>query len=173
MDIEHLAVIRRNVDIFLQKMATDFEVSSRLYRVLDIGPQAYQGAARYFKNGTVVETLDIDPDSKCTYLGDICRRNEQIPDCAFDFVVCTEVLEHTIQPFDAVDEIWRILKPSGILLVSTPLNFRIHGPLPDCWRFTEYGLRALLRRFKILALDSVETPDRPLMPIHYTVVAEK
>ena len=26
----------------------------------------------------------------------------------YDFVVCTEVFEHTSQPFDAIDEIWRI-----------------------------------------------------------------
>ena len=173
IDVEHLAIIRKNVEDFLRRMADEYLATGAFVRVLDIGPQAYHATERFFEKGAAVETLDIDPESGCTYIGDICRQNESISDGAFDCVVCTEVLEHTLHPFDAVDEIWRILKPGGKLLVSTPFNFRIHGPLPDCWRFTEHGLRVLLRRFEILELHSVETPDRPLMPIHYTVVAQK
>ena len=58
------------------------------------------------------------------------------------------MLEHVINPFDAIDEIHRILKPGGILLLSSPLNFRIHGPLPDCWRFTEHGWKQLVKKFE-------------------------
>ena len=58
-------------------------------------------------------------------------------------------------------------------MLTTPFNFRIHGPLPDCWRFTEHGLRALLTDFEIVTLDAVETPDRPLMPVHYRTVARR
>jgi hypothetical protein len=45
--------------------------------------------------------------------------------------------------------------------------------LPDCWRFTEHGLRALLRDWQILELNAIDTQDRALMPIQYTVVARK
>ncbi len=83
------------------------------------------------------------------------------------------MLEHTLQPFDAVAELRRLLAPGGHLVLTTPFNFRIHGPLPDCWRFTEHGLRALLADFEIVAIDAVETPDRPLMPIHYRTVARR
>lgn len=95
------------------------------------------------------------------------------PDNTYDYVVCTEVLEHTLRLFDAMDEIYRILKPGGLLFLSVPFNFRIHGPLPDCWRFAEHGLRVLADKFIILELNAMETPDRPLMPIHYTMVAQK
>ncbi|MCK5818286.1 MAG: methyltransferase domain-containing protein [Psychromonas sp.] len=50
----------------------------------------------------------------------------------------TEVLEHTLNPFRAINEIYRILKPNGILIMTTPFNFRIHNPLPDCWRISEH-----------------------------------
>jgi hypothetical protein len=66
-----------------------------------------------------------------------------------------------------------MLKEGGCLCVSTPFNFRIHGPLPDCWRFTEHGLRRLLWNFKIDELRPLDTPGRPLMPIQYTVIARK
>jgi SAM-dependent methyltransferase len=78
-----------------------------------------------------------------------------------------------LQPFDAVNEIRRILKPGGVVIVSTPFNFRIHGPLPDCWRFTEHGLRALFKDYEIISLDALEEEDRFLMPIHYTLIARK
>lgn len=39
----------------------------------------------------------------------------------FDLVVCTEVLEHLPQsPLLALSEIWRVLMPRGILLLTTP-----------------------------------------------------
>ncbi len=83
-----------------------------------------------------------------------------------------EVLEHTLNPFDAIKELRRITKHGGYLLVSAPLNFRIHGPSPDCWRFTEHGWRVLLRDFDIVEIDIMETPDRELFPIKYNILAK-
>lgn len=171
MDVEHLKIIRSNVAEFMKRAASVY--ATKPGRLLDIAPQAHEGARPYLPETITVETFDIDPNSGCTYIGDICKHNDFLPDNAYDYVVCTEVLEHTLKPFDAVNEIWRIIKPRGKLFLTVPFNFRIHGPLPDCWRFTEHGLRALLSRFIILELNILETPDRPLMPIHYTVVAQK
>ncbi|NBP06786.1 MAG: methyltransferase domain-containing protein [Bacteroidetes bacterium] len=93
--------------------------------------------------------------------------------CVFDIVVCTEVLEHTTNPFGAMHEICRILKKGGLLVVSAPFDFRIHGPLPDCWRFTIHGWNELLKDFKIIKNMEVKNPRRNLMPIHYGFLAEK
>lgn len=38
----------------------------------------------------------------------------------FDCVILTEVLEHTVSPFLTLEEIHRVLKPSGYLVISTP-----------------------------------------------------
>jgi 2-polyprenyl-3-methyl-5-hydroxy-6-metoxy-1,4-benzoquinol methylase len=121
-----------------------------------------------------IYTLDINPLSDSDYIADICESNDKtIPDNHFDYILCTEVLEHTLRPFDAVNELRRVLKPEGLIFVSVPFNFRIHGPLPDCWRFTEYGLRSLFSNFQILELNAIETPLRNLMPMHYTLIAKK
>jgi SAM-dependent methyltransferase len=43
------------------------------------------------------------------------------PDCSFDAVVCTEVLEHLIQsPEHMFCEMNRVLKPGGIMVLTTP-----------------------------------------------------
>jgi SAM-dependent methyltransferase len=171
VDRRHLATVRENV-VALMRRAAERWAREGGY-LLDIAPQDHAGARPFFSPHVVVDTLDIDPGSGATYIADICAHNDAIPDGSFDYVVCTEVLEHTLQPFDAIAEIHRILRPGGRLFLSVPFNLRIHGPLPDCWRFTEHGLRRLLQDFTILELESVETPHRPLMPIHYTAVAEK
>ena len=168
-DIAHLEVIRASVDR-LQRAAIAEHVGPGA-TVLDVAPQDHAGVAPLLPPGTICETLDLDPASGATYIADLCRRNEHVPSARFDCVFCTEVLEHTLQPFEAVKELRRVLAPGGVLVLSVPFNFRIHGPLPDCWRFTEHGLRALLAEFEIAALHAVETPHRPLMPIHYTVIA--
>jgi SAM-dependent methyltransferase len=171
MDVEHLAAIRANVSALLRRAAERYGAGAAL--VLDVAPQVHEGARPHFPPSVTVETLDIAPASGCTYIGDLCERNASIPDARFDVVVCTEVLEHTLRPFDAVREIRRILRPGGVLVASAPFNFRIHGPLPDCWRFTEHGWRALLAEFEVLELDGLPTAGRDLMPIHYTVVARR
>lgn len=96
----------------------------------------------------------------------------QIPADTYDLVVCMDVIEHTLDPFGAVREMRRILKQGGILLISAPLNLRIHGPIPDCWRFTEHGFMTLLRDFAIIEIDILESPGRDLFPVHYNIVAE-
>jgi SAM-dependent methyltransferase len=143
-------------------------------QILDVAPQDYQGAREFFTKASV-RTLDINPAAGADFTADLCIDNSAIiPGEAFDLVVCTEVLEHTLRPWDAVRELARILKSGGRLLASAPFNFRIHGPLPDCWRFTEHGWRALLGlHFRRVETFALETPSRPLMPVHYTVMAEK
>jgi SAM-dependent methyltransferase len=168
MDTAHLRIIRNNVIDFMKHAAT---YASKSGKLLDIAPQVHEGARPFFPQEIIVDTLDIDPKAGCTYVSDICCSNDSLADGSYDYVVCTEVLEHTLRPFDAIKEIRRILKPGGLLFMTVPFNFRIHGPLPDCWRFTEHGLRAILEGFEILELNAVETPDRDLMPIHYTVIA--
>lgn len=173
-DIAALASIRSNVEQFMQYVASNF--ASNLTggeRLLDIAPQDHSGAKPFFNHKIEIETLDIALDSKATYIADLCSCAEQIGPEKFDFIVCTEVLEHTRQPFNAVENIYSMLKPGGLAFITTPYNFRIHGPLPDCWRFTEYGLRELFKKFEIIELTPLEDETRWLMPLQYTLVAKK
>lgn len=69
---------------------------------------------------------------------------------AFDGVVLTEVLEHCTDPKAAVAEVFRVLKPGGLLLVTSPFVWPTHGiegEYKDYWRFTRQGWELLLSAF--------------------------
>lgn len=177
-DIEYLPLIRDHIGKVLRRAADMYDGPE--VTVLEIGPGEYDGARKAFKQATV-KTLDIDPDSGADYITSISL---PIPAfLGFGLIVCTDVLEHVRDPFMAIKNIAGMLDPEGpkILVLSTPLNYRIHGmggyspdqgTPPDYWRFTEHGLRLLLSEFEILEFDSLES-DRGLFPIHYTVIARK
>lgn len=170
-DNEVYVQIRNNIREFMKNQAKKFDSDS--IKLLDIAPQVHAGAKEFFVKSTVF-TADIDKKSGADYIIDICENNEvTVPSGLFDIIVCTEVLEHTLNPFAAISEIHRLLKPNGFLLMSTPFDFRIHGPLPDCWRFTEHGIRALLKDFELVEIIGLENENRFLMPLHYTTVAKK
>lgn len=166
-DVRNLKLIRANVDRLIRDAAELYDKPGM--RVLDIAPQPGGGAKAVFKHAEVL-TLDINPDNKPDIVGDICFPQIDIFD-DFDAIICTEVLEHVENPFRACECILAYLKRRGMCFVSTPFNFRIHGPLPDNWRFTEHGLRFLFGAWYNVQIFPLEDPKRPLCPIHYTLIA--
>lgn len=161
---EYLKHIRLNVKEFIDSVPYD---ENKVY--LEIGP-SFQNDS-FFKLHPKIETLDIDPSLGCTYT---CDLTKDAPfENRFDVILCMEILEHTENPFKVIENLYKALKPNGILYVSTPFNFRMHGPLPDCFRISEYGLKSLLKDFEIQQLDCIYDEDVPYFPIHYTCVAKR
>ena len=89
--------------------------------------------------------LDILIAHRPDVVGDAGRL--PIRDGSVDAVAMMEVLEHVPRPWEVLDEIWRVLRPGGVLVGSAPLVWPIHGDPDDYFRFTDSGLRVLLERF--------------------------
>lgn len=68
-------------------------------------------------------------------------------DNAFNAVLCTEVLEHAVDPVRLAAEMLRVLKPGGMLILTVPYSARVHHAPWDFTRFTRYGLERLLADF--------------------------
>ena len=66
----------------------------------------------------------------------------------FDIVISDQVLEHIEgDPFQAIEESRRILKPGGLAIHTSVCIQPIHWGPKDMWRFTPDGLRYLCRNF--------------------------
>ncbi|MBD3272532.1 MAG: methyltransferase domain-containing protein [Elusimicrobia bacterium] len=167
---DNVRVARRFINQFLKKSVSRIPNQSR---ILDIGPEPDSLSTSLFSKKGEYVTLDITPESQPSLCADICHM-PHVPSESFDVILCIEVLEHTRNPFHAIAELHRILKKNGLLLLTTPFNLRIHGPPPDCWRFTEEGLTTLLgQAFRIIELTSLRPWVRKYMPIEYALIAEK
>jgi predicted SAM-dependent methyltransferase len=88
-----------------------------------------------------------------------------------DAVFCSGVLEHVDDCHAAVAECWRILKSGGTFLVGVPFSQPLHRAPQDFWRFTEYGVKYLLRAFVLDELRAIG--EDPKAPTAYWVRARK
>jgi SAM-dependent methyltransferase len=95
-----------------------------------------------------------------TYLGvdvqpgpsvDVVASAESLPldECSFDCALCTQVLEHSSDPWAVSAEIFRVLRPGGVAFVSTHGVALYHAtagsPIDDYWRWTHSGLERMFR----------------------------
>lgn len=95
-----------------------------------------------------VDTVDAErrfgyrtPDTRY-YSGD----RLPVEDASADCVLCTETLEHVLEPTPFLRELMRCLKPGGRLVLTVPFAARWHFVPYDYWRYTPSGLRHLLAR---------------------------
>jgi SAM-dependent methyltransferase len=75
----------------------------------------------------------------------------------FDSLVALQVLEHISEPERAVSEFFRVLRPDGTAVITTPFMWGIHEAPRDYYRYTRYGLEYLLERagFEDIAVTPV------------------
>jgi SAM-dependent methyltransferase len=62
----------------------------------------------------------------------------------FDLIFAEQVFEHLLWPYRAGRHVYRMLRPGGHFLITTPFLIRVHGYPVDCTRWTETGLRHFL-----------------------------
>ncbi len=62
-------------------------------------------------------------------------------------VLMLETLEHVKNPLQAMAEVFRVLRPGGLAVISSAMDFPVHEHPADYWRFTPQGFDLLLERF--------------------------
>ena len=127
-------ITRRSLEKFLAPHASN-------ETILDIGSggSSYE---RYFPNRL---TVDIDPARQPEIIADA----HELPfeDASFNRILCTEVLEHLTDPARAIAEMHRVLKPGGLLLLTTRFVYPLHDAPHDYFRYTRFGLAHLFREW--------------------------
>lgn len=68
------------------------------------------------------------------------------PDNSFDVIICSEVLEHAIEPEYLLREMTRVLRPNGALFLTMPFVWPEHEVPYDFQRFTQFKHMELLKK---------------------------
>ena len=117
-------------------------------RVLDIGCGQGVALKHFAADGLDALGIAIGEDVR------ICREQGfnavemdltflEFPDASFDLVWCRHVLEHSIMPFFTLSEIFRVLKPGGVVYIEVPCPDTVAGHELNKNHYSVFGLRML------------------------------
>ena len=133
MSLEHLA------PNFLGQLKED----NKRPRILVIGGARGSGADELYEDISIdLVGTDIYPSTNTKIVAD----GHQLPfiDASFDGVWIQAVLEHVLDPPIVAAEIYRVLKPGGLVYADTPFMQQVHEGAYDFTRYTVSGHRWLL-----------------------------
>lgn len=132
----------------IQETAESLQPGSKV--LLDIGGRG-KPYAEFFRDRVLRHfVVDIEAGKSVDLVGD--ARVLPVADSSVDVILCTQVIEHIPEPVPVLQEIWRVLRPGGTLILSVPAIFPQHGSPGDYWRYMPQGLAWLLRDFHKVAI---------------------
>jgi 2-polyprenyl-3-methyl-5-hydroxy-6-metoxy-1,4-benzoquinol methylase len=132
-------------------------------QVLEVGCGAGATLQWLQADGHALQTTGIEPAADAAAAarsrvdrvleGPLEQQIDQLAPASFDLVLCLDVLEHLVDPWDAVRQLQPLLRPGGTLIVSLPnvRNHRVVLPLllRGRWEYRDAGImdRTHLRFF--------------------------
>ncbi len=92
--------------------------------------------------------------------------NIPFQDGTLDGVIIQGVLEHVVDPYCCVEEVYRVLKDEGLVYAETPFMQQVHWGQYDFTRFTYLGHRRLFRKFNEICSGAAGGPGMVLAWSH-------
>ena len=133
---------------FARDIADSFEIGEPL---VEIGARAAEGQEDVADVRGIFRAeehigCDIQPGLGVDRIEDV--HHLTFEDDSVGTVLSLETLEHVADPLRAVQEMHRVLRPGGLLAISSLMFFPIHAHPWDYWRFTPEGFELLLEPFE-------------------------
>ena len=136
--------------------------------VLDVG--CGRKPYRKFVPATRYVGIELDtPELREIGAADVYYSAGKFPlaDASFDGALCSQVLEHIFEPAEFLAEIRRVLRPGGVLLLTTPFVWDEHSQPYDFGRYSSFGLRHVLEGagFEVIAERKTCADGRALVQL--------
>ncbi len=112
------------------------------------GQEHLPAVASYFPNVTYAG-CDVEPGLHVDQIHDL--HSLGFADSTVGTALLLDVVEHVREPWVALGEIHRCLKPGGVVIVTSHFYFPIHAYPDDYWRFSSSGFAVLLKDFRVIA----------------------
>ena len=129
--------------------------------VLEVGSKIYEGGVSFnfrdlFSNESY---LGIDMlegqgvDQVINLCDDFSIIDQKLGGKRFQTIICGSVLEHCSNPFKAGENMTKLLASGGVIFLSVPFVFQVHGYPDDYFRYTPNGVKVL---FPELDFDKIK-----------------
>lgn len=131
------------IESFISRELNCYHEKQPVATLLDIGSGDMRYRSQCKKSEWYCVFSDYEIRSKDISM---CLDAHSLPfqDSNFDIVLLVEVLEHLHHPAVSLAEIARVMKPSGIMLLTVPFLQGLHEIPHDYFRYTEFGIQRLL-----------------------------
>jgi ubiquinone/menaquinone biosynthesis C-methylase UbiE len=90
---------------------------------------------------------------------------QPFPDKEFDTIVCSEVIEHLDNPWGLINEMKRLIKDDGKIILSTPRGI-LDGCNEHVWAFEDRDIQDFFKGKKIETLDQTILENFIICKIH-------
>lgn len=104
--------------------------------------------------------VDVDtPVTRALAQAEVFYDGRRLPfaDGSFDGMLCSQVIEHVPEPMVFLKELERVLRPGGLLVLTTPFVWDEHEQPHDYARHTSFGLPVLLNAAGLEMVTLVKT----------------
>jgi len=115
--------------------------------IVDLGCGERPYEAWLIQYGRSYIGIDWSETLHCLRADIVADLNKPLPvaDAVADTIISFSVLEHLQKPTTLLAEAYRILKPSGTLLLQVPFMWGVHEAPHDYYRFTRFGLQVMAK----------------------------
>lgn len=118
----------KRLDVIFNELLKDDNLKNK--KILDGGSGTGWFSAEAVKRGAKVTSLDVG-ENLLKQVAKKCKSKRVVGSImdlpfsakSFDYVISSEVVEHVTNPDKALKEFYRVLKPGGFLVLTTPNRF--------------------------------------------------
>src|SRR3989339_95280 len=154
------------IDRFVDRVSKEYDFTGK--KILDVGSEKSPYKSYFPKSSYFTQDIVSRADGSVDYVGDFNLGIQDISSESFDYILCTQVLEHMYDPKNVFIEFSRILKKDGLVFLTTHMVFDEHMEPHDYFRFTKYGLKSLGERTGF-SLEHIEPQGGVFHVLYYVL----
>lgn len=151
---------------FSKSIVDFFKSSNKTLRILEVGPSSNLYKENQYCCGDIstsiigsearrlghsYKTLDIE--GTADFLCSIEEVSSHVGQEKFDVIVLLGIIEHVANIHLLSEEFFKITNKNAKVFINTPYMFKVHGPIPDYWRISQYGYQHLFSKHFDLEFD--------------------
>lgn len=120
------------------------------------GPLFVQYSEEYVSTDNLSSKYQFSNEEDKKMVGVVCEATDlPFTEKYFDTVICTEVMEHLPNPFALMQEISRVLKVDGFLILAAPWFAPYHPEPKDYYRFSPDAYQYLCESNNLAIIETI------------------